>query len=192
MSQAVAELLHNSCVKKLESATHVCSPLSVVVNTKGKKRLVVNLRYLNQFLKKESFKYKDLHTLLMLLKTQDYLCKLDLKSDYHHVEITNLHWKYLGFQWGTNDEQQYYVFMVLPFGLVTACYVFTKLVRPLVKHWSGQGLRAVVYLDDGIIAANGMEAVRRASETVKQDLPRAGFIAHQEKSQCTHLRRCNS
>ena len=75
-----------------------------MVNTKGKKRFVINSRYLNQFLKKESFKYEDLRTLLTLLKTQDYLCKFDLKSGYHHVEITNLHWKYLGFQLGTNDE----------------------------------------------------------------------------------------
>ena len=182
VSQAVAEHLRNGCIKKLESAPHVCSPLSVVVNTKGKKRLVINLHYLNQFLKKESFKYEDLRTLLTLLKTQDYLCKFDLKSGYHHVEITNLHWKYLGFQWGINNEQQYYVFTVLPFGLATACYVFTKLIRPLVKHWRGQELQAVVYLDDGIVAANGMEAARRASEMVKQDLARAGFVAHKEKS----------
>ena len=46
-------------------------------------------------------------------------------------------------------------------------------------------MRAVVHLDDGIIAANGMEAARRASEMVKQDLARAGFIVHKEKSQWT-------
>ena len=86
VSQAVAELLCNGCVKKLESAPYVCSPLSVVVNTKGKKRLLINC-YLNQFLKKQSFKYEDLRTLLTLLKTQDYLCKLDLKSGYHYIEI---------------------------------------------------------------------------------------------------------
>ena len=34
-------------------------------------------------------------------------------------------------------------------------------------------------------AAKGMEAARRASEMVKQDLARAGFIAHKEKSQWT-------
>ena len=43
----------------------------------------------------------------------------------------------------------------------------------------------MVYLDDGIVAANGMESVRRASEMVKQDLARAGFVAHKEKSQWT-------
>ena len=96
VSQAVAELLCNGCVKKLESAPHVCSPLSVVVNAKGKKCLVINLHCLNQFLKKESFKYEDLCILLTLLKTQDYLYKFDLKSGYHHKDITNLY-KYFGF-----------------------------------------------------------------------------------------------
>ena len=56
--QAVAELLRNGCVKKLDSAPHVCSPLSVVVNTKGKKHLVINLRYLNQFLKRNHLNMK--------------------------------------------------------------------------------------------------------------------------------------
>ena len=60
--------------------------------------------------------------------------------------------------------------------------MFTKLTRSLVNRWRGQGCEPVVYLDDGIIAANGMEAARRASEMVKQDLARAGFIAHKEKS----------
>lgn len=53
VTQAVAELLHNGCVKKLESAPHICSPLSVVVNPEGKKHLVINLRYLNQFYLKD-------------------------------------------------------------------------------------------------------------------------------------------
>ena len=53
---------------------------------------------------------------------------------------------------------QYYVFCVLPFGLATACYFFTKLMRPLVKYWRGQGLRIIVYLDDGIAAIAGEQA----------------------------------
>ena len=75
------------------------------------------------------------------------------------------------------------MFTVLPFGLATACYVFTKIVRPLVRYWRGQGLRAVVYLDDGIIAVEGEEAASRASEAVRDDLRKAGFVIHVEKSQ---------
>ena len=75
------------------------------------------------------------------------------------------------------------MFTVLPFGLATASYVFTKLVRPLVRYWRGQGLRTVVYLDDGIFAVDGNEAAFRASEAVREDLRKAGFVAHVEKSQ---------
>ena len=99
------------------------------------------------------------------------------------MEITELHWKYLGFQWGNVDGQQFYMFTVLPFGLATACYIFTKLMRPLVKRWRGNGLRAVVYLDDGIVAANGMEAAEQASVNVRQDLANPGFLTHEGKSQ---------
>ena len=109
--------------------------------------------------------------------------KFDLKSGYHHVSIYKSHWKYLGFVWNVDGIPKYYVFTVLPFGLATACYVFTKIVRPLVRYWRGQGLRAVVYLDDGIIAVEGEEAASRASEAVKDDLRKAGFVIHVKKSQ---------
>ena len=59
-------------------------------------------------------------------------------------------WPYLGFAWGVGLARRWYTFRVLPFGLSTACYVFTKLMRPLVKRWRSLGLRCVVYIDDGI------------------------------------------
>ena len=58
--------------------------------------------------------------------------KFDLKSGYHHVNIWPEHYKFLGFRWDRNGEVGYYVFTVLPFGLSTACYLFTKLTRPLI------------------------------------------------------------
>ena len=90
-------------------------------STKGKKRLVNNLRYLNQYLRRDSFKYEDLHTLMAILRPNDFLFKFDLKSGYHHVEIFQPHWTYLGFAWGSQSHMDYYVFTVLPFGLATAC-----------------------------------------------------------------------
>ena len=45
------------------------------------------------------------------------------------------------------------MFRILPFGLSSACYVFTKLLRPLLKRWRSMGIRAVAYLDNGIVSA---------------------------------------
>ena len=158
VSQAISELEKNRCVQKSETVPVVCSPLSVVVSSGGKKRFVIDLRYLNGYLLKDSFKYEDLRIAMLMFQKGDYLFSFDLKSGYHHVDIHKHHWQYLGFSWGEGDRLQYYEFKVLPFGLATACYIFTKLLRPLIKHWRGQGLRAIIYLDDGIVAVNGEAA----------------------------------
>ena len=97
----------------------VCSPLSVVVSNGGKKRLVIDLRYLNGYLLKDSFKYEDLRIAMLMFQKGDYLFSFDLKSGYHHVDIHKHHWQYLGFSWGEGDRLQYYEFKVLPFGLAT-------------------------------------------------------------------------
>jgi len=44
-----------------------------------------------------------------------------------------------------DGSENYNVLKVLQFGLSTACYLFTKLMLPLVKHWRGRGLKAIVY-----------------------------------------------
>ena len=74
----------------------------------------------------------------------------DLKSGYHHVDIHQSCWKYLGFRWNNEGVETYFVFKVLPFGLSSACYFFTKLLCPLLKFWRGHGFKMVVYLDDGV------------------------------------------
>ena len=68
---------------------------------------------------------------MQMFKAGDFVFKFDLKSGYHHISIYKSHWKYLGFAWNVGGEPRYYVFTVLPFGLATACYTFTKVVRPL-------------------------------------------------------------
>jgi len=87
---------------------------------------------------KDKFKYEDLRKAMQMLELGDYVFTFDLKSGYHHVDINQQHWDYLGSSWGEGETQQYYVFCVLTFGLATACYVFSKLLRPLVKYWRGQ------------------------------------------------------
>ena len=191
VSSAITELLQNRCVQKIAYKPHICSPLSVVSNNAGKLRLVLNLRYLNQFLLKEKFKYEDLRVAMLMFQPGDYMFTFDLKSGYHHVDIHREHWKYLGFAWGEGPTLQCYVFCVLPFGLATACYLFTKLLRPLVKYWRSQGLRIVVYLDDGIAAMEGELGARKASLVIREDLTKAGFVVNMAKCIWTPSQQCS-
>ena len=59
--------------------------------------------------------------------------------------------KYLGFSWkhSISHQVEFYVFTVLPFGLSSAPHVFTKILKPLDKHWKHQGICVAVSLDDG-------------------------------------------
>ena len=94
------------------------------------------------------------------------------------MDMAPPHFKYLGFAW----EGHFYVFTVLPFGLSSACYMFTKLLRPLVRYWRARALRILVYLDDGLCAVAGRLKALVASELVRTTLARAGFVVHLIKS----------
>ena len=96
-SESVQELVNNRCVREVPEKPMVCSPLSVVLNQEGKCRLVLNLRHLNQFLRKDHFKYEDLRVAMLMVEQTDLLLKFDLKSGYHHMDIFEPHQAYLGF-----------------------------------------------------------------------------------------------
>ena len=162
VDQSVSELFKSGAIREVATLPHICSPLSVVENSKGKKRLVINLRHLNKYLWKEKFKYEDLRIAMLLMEKGDFLFSFDLKSGYHHIDIAEAHQKFLGFEWGGH----YYVFTVLPFGLSTACYIFTKMLRPFVRFCRARGLKMIVYLDDGLGAVSGFLEASKASKLV--------------------------
>jgi len=54
-------------------------------------------------------------------------------------------------------------------------------MRPLVKYWRGRGLKAIVYLDDGIIAVKGEAEAKAERMAVKRDLELAGLVINVEK-----------
>ena len=72
--------------------------------------------------------------------------------------------------------QQNIMSTVLPFRLSTACYLFTKVMRPLVRLWRARGLKAIVYLDDSIVAVKGKREALEESQRVKKELESAGFV----------------
>ena len=182
VSQAIQELVLTGCVAMVASCPRVCSPLQVVTNARGKQRLVIDLRYINQYLHLTKFKYEGLNLIPMFFKKGDYMITFDLKSGYHHVDIHDESQTYLGFSWGEGVHRRFYTFRVLPFGLVSACYVFTKLLRPLVKRWRAMGLHAIVYIDDGICGADSREECYKHMKVIVSDLEQAGFVINTAKS----------
>ena len=66
----------------------VVNPLSVSIDYSGKKRLILDLRYVNMHLYEDKIKFADWKFLEnYLLASKGYLYKFDLKNGYHHIEI---------------------------------------------------------------------------------------------------------
>ena len=57
---------------------------------------------------------------------------LRLKNDYHHIDIAQEQQTFLR-RAPDFINKVFYVFAVLPFGLSSAPYVFTKVLKPLEK-----------------------------------------------------------
>ena len=92
------------------------------------------------------------------------------------------HTEFLGFLWIVGGEQKFFKFLVLPFGLKSAPYIFTKITRPLIKKWRGDGKRVVMYLDDGIGFDQTFESAVAISKSVQSDLRSSGFVINERKS----------
>lgn len=182
VSETIADLLKDGSVVQVEHCPQVVSPLSVSTDRAGKKRLILDLRYVNQHLYKERVSFDDWKTFENFVTENGVCYKFDLKKGYHHVEIFEDHQQFLGFSWGEGLFRKYYVFTVLPFGLSTAPMLFTKLLRPLVSLWHQKGINICVFLDDGAGTERYLSKAIRNATYVKKTLEQSGFVANTEKS----------
>jgi len=120
------------------------SPLNVATRPNGKQRLILDLRHVNNYLMVPKFRMESLSILSDLADLDDVMFSLDLASGYHQVEVDPKDHKYLGFQW----DGVFYVYRVLPFGLASAPWCFSKIMRSISSHLRFKGLRTLNYLDD--------------------------------------------
>ena len=115
------------------------------------------------------------------LEPTDLIFKFDLNQGYHLVDIDEEHQKYLGFSWKIKGQTRYFVSTVLPFGLTSAPFVFTKVMRCLVTFWRAQGIKISVFIDDGLGSADKVQS-NIHSVVVKKPLTEAGFVVNTQKS----------
>ena len=107
--------------------------------------------------------------------------KFDLKKGCHHVDIFNEYQTYLGFSWKINQQTHYSVFTVIPFGLSAAPFVFTKMVRPLIKYWRLHAIRIACFLKNDLGIEFKFSKSETTSKFVLNTLVNAGFVTNKEK-----------
>ena len=183
VSETISDPLVTRCVEVLDYPPAIVNPLSVSIQSSGKKRLILDLRHVNLYIFKQKFKCEDLKVALKVLSKGFYLFKFDLKSGYHHVEIFPDHRRFLAFSWDFgNGVLKHFQFAVLPFGLSSAPYLFTKLLRPVITSWRCKGIPMAIFLDDGLGGGASKMKAKINSLTVHADLLKFGFVINEEKS----------
>ena len=183
VTKTLKELLQNNLIEETKSIPYVVNPLSVAEDSYGKKRLILDLRYVNKHIYTEKVKFDDWNCFKNFLdENSKYMFKFDLKSGYYHIDINKNFQKYLGFSWIIDGKLRHFIFTVLPFGLNSAPFLFTKVVRPLVKYWRKHLVKIACFLDDGLSVADSFLEALQKSNFVKNSLEKSGFIVNNKKS----------
>lgn len=154
------------------------STLFIVPKPNGKFRPVINLKYLNDFVHYDHFKQETFKVVLDLLQANDFLTSVDLKDAYFSVPIHTDYQKYLKFSW----KNQIFKFVVLPFGLKSAPFVFTKILKPVYAWFRLQNIRCFYYIDDSLNLHQSKKVCQDNTKTIVQTLESLGFIVNREKS----------
>ena len=143
-----------------------------------KLRPVINLKPLNQFLVKKTFKMGHLKVIIKVMQQGDWVVSIDLTDAYMHIPIRQSHQIFLRFA----IDNQLWQFRALPFGPTTAPRIFTKLVSVVVQYLRQQGVQIWTYLDDWILTHQNPNKLLAHRDLVLNTLVKLGFLPNLIKS----------
>lgn len=176
---AIKELIKSGAISLCEpSEGQFLSSYFVIKKPNGKSRFILNLKLLNKCIATEHFKIEDLRTTLKLISRNCFMATLDLKDAYFLIPIHASHKKFLRFRF----EDKLYEFNVLPFGLNTAPFVFTKLLKPVMCLLRSLGHMSSIYLDDICSIGRDYSTCLNNVVQTKYVLESLGFIINTQKS----------
>ena len=185
VNDSLKEVLSLGCINEVKQIPKFINPLHVAVQSSGKLRLILDLSHFNSFLLKKSCKYEDLKVALQFFEKGNFVFAFDLKSAYHNIELQEDFRQYYSFKWELDGVIKYFQFNVLVFGDAEAPYVCSKVLRQPVKYWRKQGIRIVLYLDDGIGGSCSFSEALSISIKIYRDLLACGLTPNHNK--CTWI-----
>lgn len=183
----VERLLQKSAIEEVTpSADQFLSPFFVIKKSSGGMRFILNLRDLNSYITPPHFKLKDWSTVVRLMLPGFKLATIDLEDAYFLIPIHEPFRKFLRFQW----RGETYEFTSLSFGLSIAPFIFTKVLRPVVKLLREKGFHSIVYLDDFLLLGASIKECQNNIHASINLLTSLGFLINYNKSQLTPSSRC--
>ena len=155
------------------------SRIFLVQKKSGGWRPVIDLSRLNRYILSPHFKMETIDSVRLTLRRNDWAVSLDLKDAYFHIAIHPKSRRYLRFHFMGRTYQ----FRALPFGLSPASYVFTRVVKTVVKHCRQQGMRLHAYLDDWLQPSISQSLSFQQRDQLLQTVLSLGFVPNWDKSE---------
>ena len=143
-------------------------------NTDEKKyRCILNMKPLNKdYVELTHFKMDTLQTCLQLMQDKCYMASIDISNAYHHIPIHPDYSKYLKFELGTVTYQ----YLTIPQGYRDSPRVFTKCLKPVLKHLREKGFVSSVYIDDFYVQGKDLTECEENVNYTNLLLERLGYM----------------
>ena len=179
--EEIMRLLSKNRIEIVKEKPKCVNPLTVVVQ-RTKSRLILDCSFLNKYIDIPHIKYEGHETAMNYFKKGGFMFSFDLRDGYHHLLIAPEFRTYLGFKIMIKGVPTYFQYIVGCFGLADLPWAFTKLYRPLVRHWRSIGIPAIMFLDDGGFFEADKQTAQKHSDHVRKDLIRSGSVYSIKKS----------
>lgn len=137
MSKAIEALVEKGAIQPCKDEPgQFLSPYFLRPKPDGSDRFILNLKALNKYLIKDHFKLEDFRSAMQLVFPGYYMATIDLQDAFHLIPVTVEHRIFLRFRF----NGILYEFLVLPFGLNQCPFIFTKVMKPVVRYLRTLGL----------------------------------------------------
>ena len=180
LQSMINDLLEKNCVRRMEEGeTGFFSRVFLVPKKSGGFRLVIDLSSLNEYLAPVTFEMDTLKKVKEFVTSAMWATSIDLSEAYHHIPMHKSSQIYLCFQIGKDR----FMFLVLPFGLSSAPWVFTQVAKQL-KVWTAQRQRMMFqYLDDWLNMFLSKRKASRGTLELVHQCKALGWLINEKKSE---------
>jgi uncharacterized protein YqgQ len=181
MKKEIQELLNKGVIQQVEhvEGEYISNVFLREKKDKGKFRMILNLKKLNEYIPKQKFKMDTLIAAITMVHEGCWFLSLDFTDAYYSVRIAPESRKFLRFEF----EGNLYEFTCLPNGLRPAPRLFTKLVKvPLAVLRKQYGINITAYLDDTLLIFDSPEEAIHYGEIASELFQELGFMISFKKS----------
>ena len=148
----------------------------------GSLRPIIDLSELNDHLIVPKFRMQTVSSIKLSLCKPQWACTADVTKAFNHVPIHQKFHKFFAFIIGNGPGMKVFVFQFMPFGLSTAPWAFTRVMRPIKSFVRGKLISLHSYLDDFAVFGDTPKKVSAGANVLKSTLQRLGFSINRKKS----------